>query len=98
MARVTVEDCLEKFDNRFQLIMEASKRARQLVKGAEPRVAWDNDKATVVALREIAAGYVGLADELEEQVQMEQAQMEEGQNNESGGSPQTINPHDYFNE
>lgn len=97
MARVTVEDCLEKFDNRFQLIMEASKRARQLVKGAQPRVDWDNDKATVVALREIAAGYVGLADELEEQAQIEHQQMQQ-QAESHQSQHQAIDPHDYFNE
>jgi DNA-directed RNA polymerase subunit omega len=60
MARVTVEDCLENVDNRFQLVLVASKRARQIMRsGEEPTVAWDNDKATVVALREIAAGHVG---------------------------------------
>lgn len=59
MARVTVEDCLEKLDNRFELVLVAGKRAHQLQKGAkEPRVAWENDKPTVVALREIAEGYV----------------------------------------
>ena len=55
MARVTVEDCLEKIDNRFKLIMVASKRARQIAMGTEPLVEWENDKPTVVALREIAA-------------------------------------------
>jgi DNA-directed RNA polymerase subunit omega len=54
VARVTVEDCLEKIDNRFKLIMVASKRARQLAMGTEPLVEWENDKPTVVALREIA--------------------------------------------
>lgn len=54
MARVTVEDCLEKIDNRFKLIMVASKRARQIAMGTEPLVEWENDKPTVVALREIA--------------------------------------------
>ena len=59
MARVTVEDCLENVDNRFELVMLASKRARQLATGGkEPKVAWDNDKPTVVALREIAKGRV----------------------------------------
>ena len=59
MARVTVEDCLENVENRFQLVMVASKRARQLVmSGMEPHVAWENDKPTVVALREIAEGYI----------------------------------------
>lgn len=59
MARVTVEDCLENLDNRFELVLVASKRAHQLQSGGkEPRVAWENDKPTVVALREIAEGHV----------------------------------------
>jgi DNA-directed RNA polymerase subunit omega len=58
MARVTVEDCLGKVDNRFQLVLVASKRARQLSKGAEPFVEWENDKPTVVALREIEEDFV----------------------------------------
>ena len=59
MARVTVEDCLESVDNRFQLVLVASKRARQLANGAQPLVEWENDKPTIVALREIAAGLIG---------------------------------------
>lgn len=59
MARVTVEDCLEHVDNRFQLVMLASKRARQIAtKGEEPMVPEENDKPTVIALREIAEGLV----------------------------------------
>jgi DNA-directed RNA polymerase subunit omega len=59
MARVTVEDCLEHVDNRFQLVMLATKRARQIAtKGADPMVPPENDKPTVIALREIAAGLV----------------------------------------
>lgn len=58
MARITVEDCLEKIPNRFDLVLVASKRARQLSLGKEPVVPWDNDKPTVVALREIAIGAV----------------------------------------
>lgn len=54
MARITVEDCLDKVDNRFQLVLVAAKRARQIANGAEPLVPWENDKPTVVALREIA--------------------------------------------
>ncbi|QLH41495.1 MAG: DNA-directed RNA polymerase subunit omega [Coxiellaceae bacterium] len=55
MARITVEDCLKNIENRFELVMVASKRARQLELGAaEPTVPWENDKPTVVALREIA--------------------------------------------
>lgn len=59
MARVTVEDCLENVENRFELVIVAAKRARQIaVRGDQPKVPWENDKPTVVALREIAAGLV----------------------------------------
>jgi len=58
MARVTVEDCLENVDNRFELVLVASKRARQLANGSESPLEWENDKPTVVALREIAEGHV----------------------------------------
>jgi DNA-directed RNA polymerase subunit omega len=60
MARITVEDCLNRVDNRFELVLLAAKRARQLLAGAEPLVDWGNDKATVVALREIASGKLDL--------------------------------------
>ena len=59
MARVTVEDCLENIHNRFDLILIASKRARQIARGvSEPMVERENDKPTVLALREIAEGLV----------------------------------------
>jgi DNA-directed RNA polymerase subunit omega len=58
MARVTVEDCLNNVDNLFQLVLLASARARRLANGAEPMVPLDNDKVTVIALREIAEGHV----------------------------------------
>jgi len=59
MARITVEDCLDKVDNRFQLVMISSKRARQLQTGGKDAlVSEDNDKPTVIALREIAEGLV----------------------------------------
>jgi DNA-directed RNA polymerase subunit omega len=58
MARITVEDCLTNVENLFQLVLLAAQRARRLANGAEPTVAWENDKPTVVALREIAAGNV----------------------------------------
>lgn len=59
MARVTVEDCLEHVANRFELVMVATKRAREIaVRGEQPLVDWENDKPTVVALREIAAGFI----------------------------------------
>lgn len=57
MARVTVEDCLRNVKNRFELVILAAKRARQLMHGKDPKVDWDNDKPTVVALREIAEGF-----------------------------------------
>lgn len=56
MARITVEDCLKRLDNRFDLVLVATKRARELANGAESLVPWQNDKSTVVALREIAQG------------------------------------------
>jgi DNA-directed RNA polymerase subunit omega len=59
MARVTVEDCLENVANRFELVMVASKRARQMATGGkEPMVREESDKPTVIALREIAEGHV----------------------------------------
>jgi len=59
MARITVEDCLDHVENRFELVMVSSKRARQLSTGGkEPMVPWENDKPTVVALREIEEGFV----------------------------------------
>jgi DNA-directed RNA polymerase subunit omega len=58
MARITVEDCLENVENRFQLVLVAAKRARQLSQGAEACVPKENDKPTVLALREIADGFV----------------------------------------
>jgi DNA-directed RNA polymerase subunit omega len=59
MARVTVEDCLENVANRFELVMVASKRARQMATGGkDPMVQEESDKPTVIALREIAEGHV----------------------------------------
>lgn len=69
MARITVEDCLDHVDNRFQLVLVSAKRARQIaVGGKEPMVPWENDKPTVVALREIEEGFVtpAILDEKEE--------------------------------
>ena len=62
MARITVDDCLDKIPNRFQLTLVAAYRARQLHNGAEPQVNTHGlrDKCTVLALREIAAGKVGV--------------------------------------
>ncbi len=58
MARVTAEDCLEHADNRLDLVVLAPKRARQLANGVEPLLPWENDKPTVMALREIAEGLI----------------------------------------
>jgi DNA-directed RNA polymerase subunit omega len=58
MARITVEDCLPRVENLFQLVLLASARARRLANGAEPTVPVDNDKVTVIALREIAEGNI----------------------------------------
>lgn len=68
MARITVEDCLENVDNLFDLVMLAARRARRLANGAEPLVEWENDKPTVVALREIAEGLINeeILDEIEQ--------------------------------
>lgn len=60
MARVTVDDCLKKIPNRFQMTLAATFRARQIANGATPMVDPEKDKPTVIALREMAAGKVGL--------------------------------------
>ena len=60
MARVTVEDCLKRIPNRFQLTLAATYRARQIAAGSTPMVDADNDKATVIALREMAEGLIGI--------------------------------------
>lgn len=61
MARITVEDCVEKIGNRFELVLVATKRARQIARGSTPLVEEENDKATVLALREIAEGMVDVS-------------------------------------
>jgi DNA-directed RNA polymerase subunit omega len=69
MARITVEDCLDHVDNRFDLVLLATKRARQLAAGVDPLIPWENDKPTVVALREIAEGLI-TEEVIEEQEQV----------------------------
>lgn len=73
MARITVEDCLEHVDNRFDLVLLASRRARQISQGADPLVPAENDKPTVIALREIAQNLITVAgmDEMEAQHEIE---------------------------
>ncbi len=85
MARVTVEDCLENVANRFELVMVASKRARQMATGGkDPLVEEESDKPTVIALREIAEGLVG-PDILtrEEEVEAEEELLEALENSEA---------------
>lgn len=72
MARITVEDCLNHVDNRFDLVLLATKRARQLANGVEPILPWENDKPTVMALREIAAGKVSYESVLAAQKEMDE--------------------------
>ena len=60
MARLTIEDCLEVVNNRYDMVMLAAKRARQIINGSDPMIEEDDDKPTVIALREIAAGLVTL--------------------------------------
>jgi DNA-directed RNA polymerase subunit omega len=74
MARITVEDCLDNVDNRFDLVLLATKRARQLANGVEPTLPWENDKPTVMALREIADGRVSHATVQETQQEIDESQ------------------------
>lgn len=68
MARITVEDCLDNIENIFEMVLVAAKRARRIAHGADPMVELENDKPTVVALREIAEGLVtpAILDEIEQ--------------------------------
>ena len=68
MARITVEDCLDNIDNIFEMVLVAAKRARRIAHGAEPMVELENDKPTVIALREIAEGHItpAILDEIEQ--------------------------------
>ncbi|HLF31657.1 MAG TPA: DNA-directed RNA polymerase subunit omega [Xanthomonadales bacterium] len=74
MARITVEDCLTNVDNRFELVLTATKRARQIANGADTLVEEQNDKPTVIALREIAEGFID-----SERVALIQAELEAAQ-------------------
>ena len=69
MARITVEDCIDKFPSRFELVLVASQRARKLHSGDEPTVAKDNDKNTVISLREIAESTISVEDMKENLIQ-----------------------------
>lgn len=78
MARITVEDCLDNIDNIFEMVLVASKRARRIAHGADAMVSLDNDKPTVIALREIAEGHItpAILDEVEQPVTEEFMQPE----------------------
>jgi DNA-directed RNA polymerase subunit omega len=73
MARITVEDCLKKIGNRFQLVLVATTRARQLANGKAPLVEEEKDKPTVIALREIAEGKIdeSILDERPEEIELD---------------------------
>ena len=81
MARITVEDCLHNIDNIFEMVLVAAKRARRVAHGADPMVELENDKPTVVALREIADGLVtpSILEEIEEPDTEELLQTELGE-------------------
>ena len=68
MARITVEDCLDNIDNIFEMVLVAAKRARRVAHGADPLVELENDKPTVIALREIAEGHItpAILDEIDQ--------------------------------
>lgn len=93
MARITVEDCVEHIPNRFELVLVATKRARQLSLGASPTVEQENDKPTVIALREIAEQHVDLSildepapEALAEMMDEERDEMDNGEG-EAGSGP-----------
>jgi DNA-directed RNA polymerase subunit omega len=79
MARITVEDCLENIDNIFEMVLVAAKRARRIAHGADPMVELENDKPTVLALREIADGLVtpAILEEIEQPAAEELMQPEQ---------------------
>lgn len=92
MARVTVEDCVEKVPNRFELVMVASQRSREISSGGEPRVARDNDKNPVVALREIADNKAIPSDLYEAIIQGLQKHVEVDEPEEDGFDAMAANP------
>jgi DNA-directed RNA polymerase subunit omega len=92
MARVTVEDCVQKVPNRFELVMVAAQRSREVSAGAEPKVERDNDKNPVVALREIADEKVLPADLHASLVQSLQRHVEVDEPEEDGFDAMASNP------
>lgn len=87
MARVTNEDCLEKVPDRFELVVLATKRAREIAMGAHPLIAVRNDKDEVVALREIASGYLNI-DRLRRNTILEMHHMASGDESEEASDDQ----------
>ena len=79
MARITVEDCTTRINNRFELVLLATRRARQIARGAAPLVDEENDKPTVIALREIAEGHVDDAFMQAQELPMLEEESEEGE-------------------
>lgn len=79
MARVTVEDCLARIPNRFELVLTAAKRARQIEHGAEPLVPMGKEKPTVIALRELGEGKIDRQriDEIEQQISLSRSEITE---------------------
>jgi len=90
MARVTVEDCLDNVENRFELVLVAAKRTRQLVLGADPLVPGDRDKLTVIALREIAEGMITRSILEEQEIDLEKELF--GEAEELGGEAEEHSP------
>ena len=90
MARVTVEDCLDNVENRFELVLVAAKRTRQLMLGADPLVPEDRDKLTVIALREIAEGMVTRSILEEQEIDLEKELF--GEAEELGGEAEEDSP------
>ena len=90
MARVTVEDCLDNVENRFELVLVAAKRTRQLMLGADPLVPEDRDKLTVIALREIAEGMITRSILEEQEIDLEKELF--GEAEELGGEVEEHSP------
>ena len=90
MARVTVEDCLDNVENRFELVLVAAKRTRQLMLGADPLVPEDRDKLTVIALREIAEGMITRSILEEQEIDLEKELF--GEAEELGGKGEEHSP------
>lgn len=89
MARITVEDCLSRVTNRFQLVLVATKRARQIERGEKPQVEEERDKPTVLALREIAEGKTNVSVLDEEPEELVAAPEEGEREREEGPAPDT---------